>query len=77
MSSFKQEKQTFFLDSIKDSKLSCDIFPNIHVEGDMTTLFICILYVRGRKDINVKRHGIAPFELRDRGYRANSFFMRD
>jgi hypothetical protein len=33
----------------------------------MTTLFICILYVRGHKDINVKRHGIDPFELwRDR-----------
>jgi hypothetical protein len=48
-----------------------DIFPNIHVERDMTTLFICILYVRGRKDINVKRHGIDPFEIwRAMGYRA-------
>jgi hypothetical protein len=37
----------------------------------MTTLFIRILYVRGRKDINVKRHGIDPFELwRAMSYRA-------
>jgi hypothetical protein len=48
-----------------------DIFPNVHVERDMTTLFICILYIRGRKDINVKRLGLDPFEIwRAMGYQA-------
>ena len=40
-----------------------EIFPNTHVERDMTRLFICILYIRGQKDINVERQGIDPIEL--------------
>jgi hypothetical protein len=40
-----------------------DLFPNIHVERDMTTLFICILYIRSGRDINIEREGMDPWDI--------------
>ena len=40
-----------------------DLFPNIHVEEDMTRKFICILYVRGERTQEIRQNGMNPFDI--------------